>query len=279
MAGLPIHQSAPRRFPAATLLLIAVNVVVFILTYVSPGTLVPGAVSPDDVYSELGAVPIAVVRMDKPWTIITSMFLHADIYHIAGNMLFLYLFGGPVESAMGSRRFLVFYFVSGLFAEFFHIASIALIPEQWLLTRYGLSPWVIPTVGASGAISGVMGAYLLFYPRARLSLLYFIAIIPIFITLPAWAYILIWFILQLYMGLMVLAGYTSPVAFWAHIGGFLAGLALAPYFMDPYIKKAIKMRIEGAAALDIYPYTTEIELDEAAEDSWVMRRREDDYYV
>ncbi len=262
MAGLPIHQSAPRRFPVITFLLIFINIVVFLLTYLAPSLLVPGALSPDDVYEELGAVPIAVVRLEKPWTILSSMFLHADIYHIAGNMLFLYLFGGPVESAMGSKRFLVFYLVSGLFAEFFHIASIALIPEEWLLTSYGLSPWVIPTVGASGAISGVMGAYLLFYPRAKLSLLYFIAIIPIFITLPAWAYILIWFIYQLVMGLMILAGYTSPVAFWAHIGGFLAGLALAPYFMDPDLKKLLRARVRGAFALDVYPYYGEIPPDE-----------------
>ncbi|MCD6488365.1 MAG: rhomboid family intramembrane serine protease [Desulfurococcales archaeon] len=232
-----------RRLPIATLSLIIINVFVYIATLVSPDLLLPYARTDNDLYRLLGAIPIAIVHGENLWTLFTSMFLHGDFYHLFGNMLFLYFFGGPVENAMGSKRFILFYILSGLSAHLFHILSISLIPSSYLLTNYSYNPWAIPTIGASGAISGVMGAYLLYYPRARLSLVYFIAVIPLFVTLPAWAYLLLWFAMQLAMGLMVLIGISySSIAFWAHIGGFATGLALAPYFLHPKIKRFIRIK-------------------------------------
>jgi len=244
--GVPIGVEGIRlrRVPKATILLIIVNIIIFFITNVSPSTLVPYALTPDDVYQELGAVPIAIVRGERLWTLFTSIFLHGDLYHLIGNMLFLYFFGLYVENAMGSGRYLLFYVISGLAAHLFHILSIMAIPREWLLTNYGYTPWIVPAIGASGAISGVMGAYLIYYPHSRLTLVYFFVFLPLFIPLPAWMYILFWFITQLALGLLVLAGYTySSIAFWAHIGGFIAGVALAQFFLDPRIKKYIMYKL------------------------------------
>ncbi len=263
MAGIPVDIEGVRlrRTPVATLTLIIINVIVYIIVNVSPSTLVPYALTPDDVYMELGAVPIEVVRGEKPWTLLTSMFLHGDIYHLLGNMLFLYFFGVYVENAMGSHRYLLFYLLSGLSAHLFHILSIMALPREWLLTNYGYTPWVVPAIGASGAISGVMAAYLIYYPHSRLTLMYFFAFLPVLIPLPAWMYILFWFTTQLILGLMVLAGYTySSIAFWAHIGGFITGVALAQYFLDPRIKKWIRYRVMlEEQGFIIYPYEYSLE--------------------
>ncbi len=248
MAGIPIgretaYRVVKRRFPFVTLLLIIVNVLVYIAILVDPSIILPYASSPEIVYRELGVVPISIVRGERMWTLFTSMFLHGDIYHLFGNMLFLYFFGAPVENAMGGKRFLLFYFLAGLTAHFFHIASITIVPQKYLLTHYISSPWATPSIGASGAISGVMGAYLIYYPRSRITLLYFITIIPLFIPLPAWAYILLWFLTQLAMGLLVITGLAySSIAFWAHIGGFIAGIAFSPFFLHPHVKEWIKAR-------------------------------------
>jgi membrane associated rhomboid family serine protease len=240
--GLPISQTAPHRRPWATILLVTINFIVFILVEYYPGLIVPGALSPDDAQRVLAMVPIEVVRGERLWTLFTAMFVHADWWHILGNMLFLFLFGGPVESAMGRKRFLAFYFASGLAADLFHILSIAFIPPEYLASasNYILNPWVTPTLGASGAISGVMGAYLIFYPRSKITAVYPIWIIPLILILPAWVFILFWFLLQLAFGLATLMGAFSNVAFWAHIGGFIAGIAMVPLFLDPRIKILIK---------------------------------------
>ena len=238
--GIPVSQTAPKRTPVVTLTLILVNVVLFILSYLYPSLLVPGATNVYEVQRRLAMIPIAIVRGERLWTLFTSMFMHADIIHLLGNMIFLFFFGGPVESAMGRKRFLAFYILSGLAADVFHLLSITFIPTRYLISGELVgNPWVTPTLGASGAISGVMGAYLIYYPRSRVTMIYPVWIIPFIFTLPAWAYILIWFTYQLVMGLISLLGFVSNIAFWAHIGGFLTGIALAPYFMDPFIKKQI----------------------------------------
>lgn len=240
--GIPVSQTAPQRRPIVTIILLLINFIVFILLLVEPDLLVPGAESTEDAQYELSMIPIYVVNGLKPWTIITAMFIHADWAHIIGNMLFLGIFGGPVESAMGRKRFLLFYLIGGLAADLFHILSISFIPRDLLLTSssYILNPWVTPTLGASGAISAVLAAYLVYYPRSRITMIYPIWIIPIILVLPAWAYILLWFMLQLIMGLITFLGIFSSVAYWAHIGGFLAGMALAPLFLDPRLKLLIR---------------------------------------
>ncbi|MDQ6888289.1 MAG: rhomboid family intramembrane serine protease [Gemmatimonadota bacterium] len=175
------------------------------------------------------AVPIApgvacVVDRD-PINILTpllSMFLHGGWGHILGNALFFWVFGNNVEDIMGRGRFLAFYLICGLAAA---AAQIAVEPAS-----------AIPTVGASGAISGVLGAYLLLFPRARIRMLFFVVVVPI----RAWLVLIYWFIVQVVSGLPQLmqlrpevAGGGGGVAVWAHVGGFLAGLALIRLFARP----------------------------------------------
>lgn len=139
------------------------------------------------------------------------MFLHLDIFHITGNMLFLYIFGDNVEDALGHVRFLIFYLLCGLVADFAHILSLTTQAEL-----------MIPTLGASGAISGVLGAYIVMYPRAKVLTLLLIRLIWI-VPIPAAVFIGFWFLLQLLYTALNMGG---GVAYWAHIGGFVAGVAL-----------------------------------------------------
>jgi membrane associated rhomboid family serine protease len=153
-------------------------------------------------------------------TPVTSMFLHGGWMHLLGNCLFLWVFGNNVEDSMGRLRFLLFYLLCGLAAA---AAQIAVNPA---------SP--VPMVGASGAISGVLGAYLVLYPRVRVRVLIPIFIFLQIITLPAYLVLLIWIGLQLLNGLPQLSpvrpDVSSGVAFWAHIGGFVAGVLLVKVF-------------------------------------------------
>jgi hypothetical protein len=149
-------------------------------------------------------------------TIISSMFLHGGVWHVLGNMLYLFIFGAAVEYRMGASRYAAFYFASGIAAA---LGTILIAPESR-----------VPVIGASGAIAGVLGAYFIFYPRGRIT-----TILPIFvfiqvIEIPAVIYLLLWFAIQLYAG--IAAGQQGAamggVAWWAHVGGFLFGIALAP---------------------------------------------------
>jgi len=147
--------------------------------------------------------------------LLTSMFLHGGWMHLIGNMWFLWIFGNNVEDSMGRLRFIAFYLLTGLAAA---LGQVIASPAS-----------IIPMVGASGAISGVMGAYLVLYPRVRVY-----ALVPIFIfftsiALPAWAMIGYWFIIQVVSGLLS-DGEMGGVAFWAHVGGFVAGVALIKLF-------------------------------------------------
>jgi len=156
-------------------------------------------------------VPADIIHGERLYTLFTSMFLHADFLHIAGNMLYLYVFGDNVEDTFGHGWYLLFYFLCGLAAAFAHIMS--LTPDE--LT--------IATLGASGAISGVLGAYLILYPRARIVTIVFYG--WIFITrTPAFVFLVFWFIMQ---SLFVMFEISGGVAYWAHIGGFVAGMMLA----------------------------------------------------
>jgi len=153
------------------------------------------------------------------WTPLTSMFLHGSWAHIIGNSLFLWVFGNNVEDSMGRGRFLVFYLVCGLAASAAHIMVDARSP--------------LPTVGASGAISGVMGAYLILYPRVRVKMLFwFLLFIRVF-RVPAWVVLVWWFALQVLEGLPQLRPVETlrgGTAVWAHVGGFVAGVLLVKLF-------------------------------------------------
>lgn len=162
---------------------------------------------------------VCVVGTVPTWhTAVTSMFLHGGWFHLIGNMWFLWVFGNNVEDSMGHGRFVAFYLLCGLAAA---AVQVAMDPAS-----------AIPMVGASGAISGVMGAYVLLYPRVRVRIIVFLGIIFFRTGLPAWAMLGYWFLLQLAGASMAPPG-EGGVAFWAHAGGFVAGLALILLFRDP----------------------------------------------
>ena len=221
---IPVQDDIPTRIrPYVTWTLIAACVAAFTWEFTAGGTGFERSVFALGVIPSvlLGSVSLPPdLAWVPPWaTVVTSMFLHGGLGHLLGNMLFLWIFGNNVEDAMGHLRFLAFYLLCGVAAVF---AQVLPDPTSNL-----------PMVGASGAISGVLGAYMLLYPRARVLL----ALPPpfIFITIGWFRAIWVlagWFALQLLMG----AGAGSPegeaggVAFGAHIGGFVAGVALIPLF-------------------------------------------------
>jgi membrane associated rhomboid family serine protease len=146
----------------------------------------------------------------------TSMFMHGSWMHLLGNMWFLWIFGNNVEDSMGRLRFVVFYLVCGLAAA---LAQVVANPAS-----------AIPMVGASGAISGVMGAYLVLYPRVRVYAMVPLGFFLTSVALPAWVMLGYWFLIQFVSGLADFAGDMGGVAFWAHIGGFVAGVVLVKLF-------------------------------------------------
>jgi len=160
-------------------------------------------------FAQYGLVPA-----DFTWaTAVTAMFVHSGWLHIGGNMLSLWIFGDNVEDRMGHVRYLAFYFLAGLVAN---------LAQTWADPASTL-----PLVGASGAIAGVMGAYLVLYPRSRILVLIFVIIFFDVVEIPAVFYLVFWFLLQILGGVGSLAGPsgTGGVAFWAHAGGFLTGIA------------------------------------------------------
>jgi membrane associated rhomboid family serine protease len=151
--------------------------------------------------------------------LVTSMFLHGSWMHLLGNMWFLWLFGNNVEDAMGRARFVTFYLLCGLAAAF---AQVVTDPSSG-----------IPMVGASGAISGVMGGYLLLYPRVRVFCMVPLGFVMTSVALPAWMMLVYWLVIQFISGVTVLGREGGGVAFFAHVGGFVAGLVLVKLFAQP----------------------------------------------
>jgi len=207
----PIRDHNPSlQRPWVTYGLIAVNLAMFLLT-------LPVVQGGEWLWTRLALYPLAVIQGELMWGLLTHMFLHGGFMHFAGNMLFLYIFGDNLEEQLGRPGFLAFYLIAGLVAA---AAQIAAEPFS-----------AIPMVGASGAIAGVMGGYLLLFPRAKVDILaIFIVFFKVF-TLPAWVVLGVWLAIQIF------GGYTTPgdqggVAYWAHAGGFLAGVVLAlPRFL------------------------------------------------
>lgn len=214
MAFLPLMDNNPRRFlryPWVTWGLIAVCVYIYFeqtaggshryLSIIHGFGFIPALLGGTASLSpELEQLPPFL-------TLISYQFLHGSFMHLLGNMLFLFVFGDNIEDSMGHVRFLIFYLLCGIAAGLTHF-----------LLNTGAT---VPTIGASGAVSGVLGAYLLLHPRSKV--LVPIIIIPLFI--PAWILLIVWFVMQV-MGATGGEGYQG-VAWWAHIGGFLAGLVLA----------------------------------------------------
>ena len=221
---IPLRDTVPSRsFPFVNWLLIVLNVVVF-LVILSLRSDAEGFVA------ALGLVPKRLLTDPQPWELVTpftSMFLHGGWAHLLGNMLALYVFGDNVEDRLGSGRYLVFYLLCGLVATFAHVVINA---ES-----------TVPTIGASGAISGVLAAYVVFYPTSRVITLVLLLFLPWFVQIPATIYIGFWFVAQLLNGVLtVVKGQQAMggVAWWAHVGGFLAGLAFAPLFALRPVRRA-----------------------------------------
>ncbi len=211
----PIQDDAPRTgVPLATYLLIALNVAVFFVEVSLPQPVL------EHVINLFGVVPARFTdpQWPNPWgpfkflTLFTCMFLHGGWVHLLGNMWTLWIFGDNVEDRLGSPRFLAFYFLCGIAASLIHI--------------YMHPHSTVPTIGASGAISGVLGAYYALFPLARIVVLIPIFIFPFFFELPAVLYLAWWFFLQVFSGtLSVVHGQiVGGVAWWAHAGGFVTGL-------------------------------------------------------
>jgi len=168
------------------------------------------------------------------WTLLTSMFMHGGWFHLIGNMWFLAVFGDNVEDAMGRVRFAFFYVLCGVAAA---AGQILAAPNS-----------LLPMVGASGAIGGVMGAYLRLYPRAPVHLLVFFGLFIRTVVVPAFFMLGYWFLLQLLAGSLD-AGTGGGVAFWAHVGGFAAGFLLVPLFCSPQRLHACRRRRGQTGAL------------------------------
>ncbi|MFN8590709.1 MAG: rhomboid family intramembrane serine protease [Thermomicrobiales bacterium] len=200
--------------PVANWTLIGINIIVFLYE------LAVGPRGLDALFFNYGAVPANISQFHNLYTLLTSMFLHGGLAHIGGNMLFLFVFGDNIEDAMGHISYVLFYLLCGIAAA---VAQVLLDPTS-----------TIPMVGASGAISGVMGAYLVLFPRGNVRAA---VLLPYFwqvLLVPSWVMIGIWFLMQLISGIGSLgAGADSGgVAFWAHVGGFIAGTLLVWIFRD-----------------------------------------------
>ncbi|MCC7320369.1 MAG: rhomboid family intramembrane serine protease [Rubellimicrobium sp.] len=205
---LPIRDHNPSlRAPLVTWVLIALNVAIHLQVMAAH----PGEAALYRFYMDWALVPRLVTTGQNVDGLLTSMFLHADLWHLAGNMLFLWIFGDNLEDALGRAGFLLFYLAGGA------AAGVA----QW-----AVAPWsAAPTIGASGAVAAVMGGYLLLYPRARVDVLIFLVFIIRILPFPAWTILWVWFAFQV-VGALASDAASGGIAYWAHVGGFLAGIAL-----------------------------------------------------
>ena len=210
----PIRDHNPSATtPWVTYALIAINVVVFL----SYWPLFSSERALMMFFRDWAMIPALVTQMGDYSGLFTSMFLHGGVLHLAGNMLFLWIFGDNLEDRMGHLPYLGFYLASGLAAGAAHVI--------------GAPGSMVPTVGASGAIAGVMGGYLLLFPRARVDVLIIIIFFIRIITIPAALVLILWFAIQVLSGLGADPD-MGGVAYWAHAGGFVAGAVLAlPVFL------------------------------------------------
>lgn len=225
---IPLRDDVPSRsFPIVNLTLIGLNTLAFLLELgMGPGVerfflraaVVPALFSGDDGSLALAEVLVGTLQPDLFRRVLTSMFLHGGILHFLGNMLYLWIFGDNVEDRLGHLRYLVFYLLCGWIASFAHIWAEPLS--------------LLPAIGASGAIAGVLGAYLLLYPHARVVALLPLGLFAPLVQIPAVFFLGFWFLQQFLLGTMSGPSQAGGVAVWAHIGGFVAGFALVGVFQN-----------------------------------------------
>ena len=220
---IPIRTAVPSRYPPViTWMLIATNCVVFLFqtgmsTWELNRFLFHFALIPAR-YFELVAYGNLDLKPDDLLPFITMMFLHAGWLHMIFNMWTLWLFGPTIEDRLGHGRFLVFYLICGVAAA---VAHAVFNPTS-----------TVPALGASGAVAGVLGCFIGLFPLARVVVVVPIVFIPLFFEVPAFVFIGLWFLLQLFQGTveLLLPSSSGGVAWWAHVGGFVAGLVLIPFF-------------------------------------------------
>tara|TARA_B100000686_G_scaffold328512_1_gene388579 strand:- start:61 stop:915 length:855 start_codon:yes stop_codon:yes gene_type:complete len=250
---LPIKDNNPTHItPYVTYVLIAANVLIFLIILALPEEIqgrtkfalgaIPAVIfQTKDIFADHAILPDSIDFL----SVITSQFLHAGWWHLIGNMLFLWVFGNNIEDAMGRWRFLIFYLLCGVGAA---------------LINAGIKPASeVPTIGASGAISGVLGAYLLLYPRAKVMVfaLYMLIPLPAFIVLGLW----------IFMQIANLGG-GGNIAWWAHIGGFAVGMVLVLPFKRRHVKLFGTGHLNQTAHPDTIVTTTPVETKPEGANPW-----------
>ncbi len=224
---IPISDSVKSgKFPLFNLVIIGINLYVFFLMFTSPNI--------DAFVNMYALIPATVdfTNIDTLTPFITAMFLHAGLLHIGSNMLFLWVFGDNIEAHFGKLWYLMIFFVSGVIGG---LAQYIITPDS-----------NIPMLGASGAVSGILGAYYISHPHAKIKSLVFIFFFVTILRIPAGIYILYWFGLQVLSGVIQLGDVSNAggVAFWAHIGGFVAGVILAKIGHKEYHEGVIEGQFE-----------------------------------
>jgi membrane associated rhomboid family serine protease len=205
----PIRDHNPSgRTPYVTYALMAANIAVFL----SYAALFSDPRALNQFFFDWAIIPARLASGGGLETLVTSMFLHGGFMHLAGNMLFLWIFGDNLEDKMGHGKFALFYLATGIAAGLFHVVA---APGS-----------TVPTVGASGAIAGVMGGYLLLFPKAKVDILIILVVFFRVFPIPAWIMLGLWFAMQ-FIGGVGADPDTGGVAYWAHAGGFIAGIVLA----------------------------------------------------
>ncbi len=204
---IPLKDDVPSySFPFVTVSLIGVNILIFFyqlsLGWRGQEAFIYGAAAIPYRVTHFGGVAASIVP--PPFTILTAMFVHGGLLHLAGNMLFLWIFGDNVEDTLGHLKFLFFYLGTGVAAS---LTQIFAEPSS-----------TVPMIGASGAIAGVLGAYFLLFPRAKIHTLVFLVVFVTVVKIPAVVFLGFWFLMQI-----LSSGFESGVAWYAHIGGFIAG--------------------------------------------------------
>lgn len=212
---IPLRDSArPRRTPFVNWALIVINIFIFYKEFMLPDSVLNrvfyyfGVIPSDVTYLVATGASLQPVML----SFVTAMFLHGGWVHVLGNMLYLWVFGDNVEDRLGHLRYLLFYLAVGIIGSISHVLA---NPTS-----------EVPVIGASGAVAGVLGAYFVTFPRSRVLTLVPILIFFTIMELPAIIFLAIWFLLQIFNGTASIGGTANPVAWWAHVGGFVAGVIL-----------------------------------------------------
>lgn len=226
--------------PIISYTFIFINISVFLLQISTPGNLI----------CTFSTIPIDIINGERYYTLISAIFMHGSWMHLIGNMLFLWVFADNIEAKIGSTKFFIFYLAGGFIASFTHIYFSTLGTDVSQITCLPCSDYnpcadgkeistaVIPSLGASGAISAVMGAYLLMFPKSRIKVLVLLLFRSFYV--PAILFLGLWFLQQLFSGVGTLGPATSvdDVAWWAHIGGFVFGIVTGLY-LKKFVKQSL----------------------------------------